>query len=80
MQSAEVLATQPSMVTRSGSQTQEVTGVRDDLADMATWAAGIQYMKQPSLTSRKCVELRPSLTHGTGLWSRNGFKKGDRIY
>jgi hypothetical protein len=79
MQSAEVLATQPRMVTRSGSQTQEVTGVRDELADMATWAAGIQYMKQPSLTSRKYVELRPSLTHGTGLWSSNGFKKGDRI-
>ncbi len=63
MQSAEVLATQPSMVTRSGSQTQEVTDVRDDLADMATWAAGLGLMHNTSHNTQHTTHNTQRTTH-----------------
>ena len=64
---------------REKRQKTETQHVKDELADIVKWAAGKIRKRQPSLTSGKGVDLRPSSVHGLGVWAVDGFRKGDTI-
>ncbi len=71
--------TENRLTRREKRQKTETQYVKDKLADIAKWAAGKICKRQPSLTSGKSVDLRPSSVHGLDVWAVDGFRKGDQI-